>query len=361
MKKIFFAALAATTLLAACSKEDNGTASEGAKAKLKVTVSTSSRAGGEGAAGDATITGYNLFVFDAAGNNIGYTTGSSGTETVETTTSAKEVYVIANSAGLTLSDATTKAALLALTNDLDDATNNQRAKRWATGSATIGAFTQDASGDFEASVSVNMKFITARIQVSITNSMSNYVATSTTGSFVLKGVSVLNATAASKLFGSSLVSGTAYYAGIDMTGFENVPASYSEKAFLKDAIASGVANPNGYHYYVFENAATAVDEFPTIVVVEGTYGPAAQPVYFPVHLAAYESFASGGLTASVERGKSYDLAITLKGDAGYTAPQDYPGGTGGTDDPTVPSVKLTLTIGLSITDWVPVVLAKEFD
>ena len=360
MKKVFFAALAVTFMFASCNKEDNGIP-EGKDAKLIVQVETpKTKATGAAETTDNTITGYEILVFDASGTNIGYVTGSALTQEVTTTTNAKEVYVIANAPASLFSATTSKATLLAYVTDLDQATaaNSQYTKRWATGSAAVSPFTQSGA-NFVATATVAMDFIAARITVTIDNQMTGYNGAATDGSFVLKGVSVLNATSASKLYGTSLVSGSAFYAGINMTGFTYIPTTYSVKSFLRDAITAGVPNAAGYHFYVFENAATAATAFPTIVVIEGEYDNL--PIYLPIHLAAYEQFATGSMTASMLRGNSYDLTFKLTGDATITGGGTYPGDTGGTEDPTIPAdVTGKCEVTLTINNWTPITLVKEF-
>ena len=73
MKKILFAAVAALFVFTSCNKEDNGIIGDGQDAKLIVNVANpSSKATGAAATSDNTITGYEILVFDASGNNIGY-------------------------------------------------------------------------------------------------------------------------------------------------------------------------------------------------------------------------------------------------------------------------------------------------
>jgi len=362
MKKVFFAALAATFMFASCNKEDNGIVSvpEGQDAKLVVNVnSPASRATGLGSAAgvDNVITGYEILVFNAGGDNVGYVSGTATTQEVATKTSAIEVYVVANAPAGLFSSSTTKSTLLAYTTDLNVATGNQRSSRWATGTVSVGNFAQIA-GEFTATASVTMDFIAARITVTIDNQMTGYNATATDGSFVLKGVSVLNATSKSLLYGTSLAFGSAFYSGISMTDFSNIPATYTVQSFLRDPIIGG--NPAaGYHFYVFENAATSVSNFPTIVVIEGEYDGKA--IYFPIHLTDYEAFTGTGITGGVLRGNSYNLTFSLTGDARFSEGGGYPGDTGGTEDPTIPSSSdAKCTVSLSINDWTPVTLVKEF-
>ena len=363
MKKMFFAALAATMMFASCSKDNNeAIAPQGEGAKVIVNINTpESKAAGTAATGDNTITSYSIFIFDATGALVGSANGSASSQEVTTTTKAKDVYVLANAPVGVLGSISNKAALLAYTTNLDQSlvpANSQYSARWATGSAAIASFTQNGSGAFEAAVSVAMKFIAARITVTIDNAMTNYNATATDGSYVMKGVSVLNATSASLLYGSSLIPGTSgYYSGILMTGFAYAPTTVV-KTFLRDVIPAGVPNTSGYHFYVFENAATAVGQFPTIVTIEGEYD--GQPVYHAIHLAAYEQFATGSMTASVLRGNSYNLTFKLTGNAKKDDGGSYPGDTGGSDDPTEPLVSAKCTVSLSINDWTPVNLVKNF-
>ena len=371
MKKILFAALAVTTLFASCNKDNNdGTTLQGEEAKIIVNISTpEQRVAGVAPTGDNTISSYVIFAFDASGGLVGTANGSAASQELTTTTAAKEIYVVANAPLSALGSISNKQSLLDYATNLYQAStsNSQYTARWATGNSNITSFTQNGSGDFVATVTVAMKFIAARITIAIDNQMTNYVATATDGSFVLKGVTVLNATSTSKIFGTSLVPASpSYYAGVAMSGFVYAPTT-TVQSFLRNAISAGVPNSAGYHFYVFENAATAVNQFPTIVTLEGEYD--GQPVYHSIHLAAYEQFAAGSssMTASVLRGNSYNLTFKLTGNAKKSADGggdggggDYPGDTGGDDDPTTPNVSAKCTVNLSISDWTAVTLIKQF-
>lgn len=107
-----------------------------------------------------------------------------------------------------------------------------------------------------------------------------------------------------------------------------------------------------YYYYVFENDATTAAHLPTIVTLLGTDDDGS-PLSWPVHLAPYEQWTTGsGSVSSIERGKSYNINIKLTSDA--------TNGGGGTWPPTEPVISSTVEITVSLTDWVPVTLAKEF-
>ncbi len=74
-------------------------------------------------------------------------------------------------------------------------------------------------------------------------------------------------------------------------------------------------------------------------------------------MASYEVFTDTNpftATSGIIRGKSYDITILLKGDAASTT-------GGGTEDPTVPIHNAEIEVTVSINDWVPEALEKEFD
>lgn len=385
--KFFIAALAATALFASCSKENAGTNDQtGEKAVLSIGVVAPelSRAVGTPST-DATVVNFKAFVVDGD-NSIKSGYSSDGTalsvansNAITVSTSAKKVYVIANAGDLALA---TEAAIVDYIADLNTAGDGlQTSARWATGTATLVPtdFVQSGS-DFVATKNVTLTFIAARITVNIAKSgeMATYYDNGTAESKDLRitGVSVMNARGASKLFGASLVATPAtpaktFYQGlanpVSPGNFAYYPAAADftmATALLSDAIpaADNTTSYNlgasTYYYYVFENAAITAAAFPTIVTVVGEYDGKA--IYFPVHLAAYEDFKSGTFGASLLRGKSYDLTITLTGDPRFSEGGTYPGDTGGTEDPTNPSVSAKVEVDVTLTPWVPVALEKEF-
>lgn len=359
-RSIFVAALAVVAF-ASCSKDNNegGKIPAGKDAKLNITIDAPemSRATGSPATGDANVTGFTVWIFNNNGGLEAKETAASGTTItgIDVTTNATEAYVVANCDDATVAAINTKDALLAYLGVLDG-NASQAAKRWATGADTNLTFTADGSGNYSGSSTIALKFIAARITVKIVPTgkmLTDYDAANTDGDLVLEKVAVLNGGHNSKLFGTSLVPSTMkWIAGIADNSFANWPASNVtvNGGLLSNAIAADDFTTT-YHYYVFENAAITAATFPTIVTLVGEFD--GDPIYFPVHLAPYEKFKSGTLTNGVERGKSYDITITLSGDPAN-------GGGGGTD-PTVPTVDAKYDISISITDWIPVPLEKEFN
>ena len=364
MKKVnFFAMLAAAALMtggSSCSNDDNvgdgGPEGQGKSASLTISIQNpGTRATGPGAAAgsDNVVSNFSMFVIDGNGN-VGWkqhVTNPSTIPTMTVTTDAKEVYVIAN-AGDKTSAYTTKAGLLAATEALDSQTGG----RWATGDVVIAASDWTTSGGVTTvNKALTLNFIAARIQVTVNNQMTGYDGSNGT---VLDNVAVLNANSTSLLFGASLVpsSGEVLQSGVVLSGVANWPSSVTVATnSLVDNYNNAATFPGtqDFCYYVYENEATTAAQFPTIVTVIGTDAD-GNAVYFPVHLAAHENFTQGSMTTGVVRGKSYNIGIILKGDA-------TTGNGGGGTDPTLPVTSASLDVTISINDWIPVALEKEFN
>lgn len=368
----------AVCVLASCSKEhESVNTGSGEQAKLKITVTNPSlqpsRAAGAASTTDNTVVNYNVFVVDQSG---AIPTGWSGyfvaatdgtTATLSVSTLAKKVYVVANAGDLT-SSLTSETAILAAQQSLA----GQFTARWATGSTSAISWTTVGTTT-SGTATAALDFIAARITLTVVNTMNGYgTATLSTpgvaGTLNLNSVAVLNAGGESKLFPTSpstslipsvfTTAAEQYLSGIvKPVTAANWPAAgafTAPYAALTDSYSTTVPATVTYHYYVYENSALTAATFPTIVTLSGLDGAGA-PVYFPVHLAAYEQFSTGTFTtASVLRGHSYNITVTLNGDA------TDGGNGGGTTDPTTPSVLADVDVTISINDWTPVTLGKEF-
>lgn len=369
IKSILAVAIAALALVS-CNKDNGGNKLDG-KASLTINVvSEGTRAAGTIPTGDATITKYAAFISYSNGSVEMHAENSAASlENIAVTTDAQHVYIIANYGNADLSTLTTVTALEGYIADLTTGNHGaQTATRWATGKTdTKLSFTENAQNEFVAEATVNLSFVAARITLNITASgkmLSDYDPSKTDGSLILQNVAVLNVRQESKLFGASLVYTPAkYLAGIDNDTFAYWPATadYTVNAGLyNDAItantgfgADGKFEMGPFYYYVFENDAVTRSTFPTIVTIVAEYE--GEKVYYPVHLAPYEQFATGSVSEGVKRGNSYDINIDLSVD-----PVKDGDGPGGPDDPTDPKYSGKVTINVSINDWIPVVLSKEF-
>ncbi len=180
----------------------------------------------------------------------------------------------------------------------------------------------------------------------------------------ITNVAVLNAGGQSRLFGTSLipqstdadyVATSKYLEGLVVDGFTNKPTGFYSGTTASMINAYSVL-PTGqqYYFYVFENDAVSAAAFPTIVTLQ--MQDDEHTFYFPVHLAPYENFTDGSSDIpekSVVRGHSYNITITLTGDA-TTA------NSRATDDPTVPVTRAEVNVHLVLDNWIPVTLGKEF-
>lgn len=376
MRKIIFAALAAL-VLASCSKNNEDAAGGNTqKATLYIGVKAPemSRAATTGnIPSDANIKDFKVFVVDGDNSlKSGYVISgeTTGSAEIAVTNKAKRVYVIANAGNIAMEN---EAAILNYLADLNG-TGSQTNYRWATGQANLvtNDFKDAGGGKLVASKNITLTFIAARITVKIemASDMKNYYnGNASDGSLVLKKIAVLNARGESKLFGESLIpqnytKGKKWYTGINNNNFKYFPENgqYTYTAnLLSNNLFTNITNGN-YYYYVFENDTQNIDKYPTIVTLLGTY--AGQDIYFPVHLAPYESWgpSSESHPDFITRGYSYDITITLTGDPRFKEGGDYPGDTGGSKDPTDPhpNSSAKIKVNVSLNNWVPITLNKEF-
>ena len=374
MKKFLYAAMAATVLFASCAKDGNeGGANNGGpaeEAKLSINIDApASRAQGTVPGNDNTVANFTVFITDKSTGDINpaWTTYSStgtnltGNDAISVTTNAADVYVLANAGDQ--SAITTLANLTSFKADLNG-TGSQTATRWASGkTASALSFTQSGS-NWSASTTVTLQFIAARITVTVDNQMTGYGGA---GSLTLNDVAIMNARGESLLFpasGTSLIPATytlgkKFYQGLanpaSPDNFANYPATTDytmASVLLSDNLVSPIVATDTYYYYVFENDAAAATDFPTIITLVGVDGN-SDPLYWPVHLTGYEQWAAAPSAAFITRGHSYNVNIKLTGDA--------TNGGGGTTDPTKPVVTASVEVSVSITDWIPVPLEKEFN
>ncbi len=377
---------------ASCNKDDNmggKNPGEGKEAVLKVTLKTptarSTRFAGTATAADNTeIKNFSVFViggdgyiwkghFDVSTQTVtgdGTQLDVSGNDpvgTMDVTTDAQKVYVIAN-AGDQTGNYSTQADLESESVTKLINLSTQYTDPWATGIVGTLNF-RFVNGVQTANATATPTFIASRITVTVDNRMENYGNPNTV---VLNDVAVMNARGQSKLFpgaGSRLIP-TTY--GANRKFYEGVPNGTSPVFQYYPAVGTftpdtdklveeytHVMSPqtSAYYFYVFENDALAENTFPTIITIVGTHSNGIDKTYFPVHLAPYEVWASDSGAApfttdgGLLRGKSYDITITLTGNAAID-------GGGGVDDPTVNVENAVVLVTISINDWVPVLLHK---
>ena len=375
MKKYLNSAIMAVTAIvfaafSSCNTNDGPDSGEAKRAILKISLANPtmkvSRASGTLPA-DNTVTEFSVFVFNVDGSLAAkrhFATSGAGNEEIDVTTNAKEVYVIAN-AGDQTANFSTKAALTTTAVGLVSTQYTLTdAKRWATGNAELGAFSNDQTPVAEATVA--LKFIAARITLTVNNQMTG---TADPEAAVISNVIVLNGRGQSKLFpvsqpASAIVtslipqsSDTGYAAtsqyleGVDVSTFTNKPDTSLFTAPVTEMLTAYSAGSE-YYFYVFENDGVTAATFPTIVTLVASNSTTT--AYYPIHLAPYETFTTGTMTTTgVVRGNSYNLTITLTGDATTAISR-------GTDDPTKPLLSAHVNVTLDLSDWTAVPLGKNF-
>ncbi len=387
MKNYFKSAIMAAAAIAvvgstSCKKENGPAPDEIRDAILSITLVNppQSRVAGTAPGTAHTITDVSLFVLDDK-DNVAWklwvpdaSTLVSKTAEIQVTTAAKAVYAIANAGTDLTGTYTTKAQLESASPQVELGTQ-YTVNRWATGSedgSTWSFQSPDSDGDglMEQNVSLTLRFIAARITVVVNNNMTGYTGNAST--VRITDVAVLNARGESRLFpgsGSSLIPSSPsaaskkFIEGLDspdQNAFDYFPSEtdYTVEAAdvnqLNSPYTYSAGSPSNSYFYVFENDADELAEFPTIVTLVGL-DVDDNPTYFPVHLASYETWASNtqNYAGGVERGKSYNITINLNGDARI-------GTGGGTDDPTVNVKNVELMVSLEIADWTAVPLGKNF-
>lgn len=372
-------------LLVSCSKSENGDnpGKEAGKSKLTISLkgeksisAPQSRAAGTPTEADeSTISDFIVYVFKSDGSNDiapqVVTVNSDADLTVtdlEITTDATEVYVLANTA----TTATTQTALKAVTkkSELQAVTGRLFADNTASGASSQTKTNLWMSGKADISPSyggnvtapVTLYYIPARLRItSVTIKDENLTNLST--DLVLNEITVLNAGGASKLIPAkdetSLIPTTPtpttelpfYFAGMDMTNQSGKPAIYAQNDALKLVLTGGNSakidaanNPN--YFYVFENNGIAFESKPTIITLKATY-KTNRVVYYSVLFKADPAQDLGFDNQIIERGNSYDIAMTIK--------------KLGNSEPSLPALKTEVDITITPAKWNPVVIEKVYE
>lgn len=261
-----------------------------------------------------------VYLFDDRGNitkkfALSDFTASSGTyaKSVDVPTGTYTVWAVANK---TL-NAATKSDLEAKTVALGENSLTASTGFILAGSNTVSV---SASG---ASVSVAMSRFVGRVRlVSVTNEAGSAVSVS--------GAFLENVAANQNIAGTAAISTWNNLAGRDGGSGAVVSSSTADNPAL--TFASGNTWP--HNFYGFANSTspdqkgngstTTITAAKTRIVVFGTYNGAA--TYYPVTIADFE------------RNKSYDISLVITGK--------------GSDDPNVEPEKGSVSISITVADWV---------
>ena len=363
MKRIqFFAVALAALTMVSCSKDDvaSDLGGAGGAATLVINLdgegSPSKAAGAAADNADMAINDFFVYVFRDNGSLDApifkqATTASSAVITA--TTSASEVYVVANTAGLDVNTALAavknKAELEAVSMTLMDATNNVSnivaTKVLMTGKSE-GAITFTGEANKTATVNVTLTFPLAKITLIVKDERTNKNGTDI--SIVDNNVVLLFAGQDHTLFGTTSAVQSNFYTG-DNGYIDPFATNVTVSTVLATAAGTFAANDAGavsHHFYTFANDGATQ---PTILAIESTKTTAAGPedVYYPVIFNAEDA------KKTIEPGKNYTVTLTLTGDVNG-------GEDGGTIDPEEPIVSANITVNITATPWDVVPIDKEF-
>lgn len=356
MKRLKFlaATIAAATLLVSCSKDDaEAPPATGEAAKLRVSFVNSSSNGTKMRSLDetkeTTISKVTLFVlsldksilkvdcFALNDNNEGEFEID-----LEVTTAANHVVAIANT---DLSESTSKTLdelkkEVTELGDLDPENNGFYASGITQSKLD---FERDADGKMFANAEIVMKLLPARLDVTVTNSMSN----SDVGQLTLDNVAVLYSAAYSQWVAAT-DNGTDFYPAADNV---NINDGYYRSGFT--GWDSEIENQNSVNhnlikkwdepisndfketFYVYPTPPSGGEyKKHTILAVCATLD--GQSRYFPIHFNNKDQ-------DELESGKKYIVRITLQGDANA--------GGGSVDDPEQEIVTGNIHVTVSIANW----------
>lgn len=372
----------ASLLFFSCSKEENSESKDVGKSKLtislkgdkKISAPAGRASGAPTEEQESTINDFIVYVFKSDGRNDippkAVTVSSSADLTVadlEITTDATEVYVLANTAATaamqtSLEEVTKKSDLQAVTGRLfadntpDGASSQTNTNLWMSGQADINP-TQGGN----VKIGVTLFYIAARLRITSV-AISDENLTDLSKDLVLNEITVLNAGGATKLIPAdgktSLIpsfeasEATPFYiAGMDMTDMVGVPTIYGQNNALKLTLTGGntakIDDDNNQNYfYMFENNGIAFEGKPTIITLKATY-KTERPVYYSVLFKADPDEVLGFDDEIIERGKSYDIAMTIK--------------KLGNSEPSLPALKTTVDITITPAKWTAEIINKTYE
>lgn len=463
------AALAVAMIFSACNNEEidrGGNTNQGEAATLKVSIApiTPRATGSNPGSNTADMLPVNegiIIVFDDNNSVIGSAVVGNpvGSTAVETTTKATRVLVVTNLNSLLTTGGVLNTSITTLTQVNEAVVAGVRltgtagpsgatasnlvvlAGDVAVGSWVAGApgVTIDTDGIAQKTVNLAIRPVSSKLDVNVTLGSAFQSATVIEGGLspgLLRfksndGVRVLNAVSQTGVIGATSFANyipagfpwlvpnpKSFYSGMSTADFVHNSAGMVQ-TFLADNMANAAAGSHPFHYYLFENDAEAATLFPTILVVQATWGwdvnvgsPTAsiagddfgdfdpfanasgaafldyatrvavaaqlaeKKIYLNVHMtsAGAGALTTGGAAeygAGIQRGKAYEMSLTLSNSmievgGDYWFPDlpivDYPviPPTPGPTDPTDEETDANLTVVVTVVNWVPVAIDKEW-
>lgn len=381
----------AIAVLTSCSKESGEDPSPPGSQGEKMTVNFSINSGVETKATgspteaeDQVISDITVFFLDGAGSiitkkylataDLGGTSGSMRSATVETKSTATKMMAICN-LGSDLTEGTNplnvgnEDNLKKVVRSLITASNTNQTTGNLLMSAEGNLTEKTTVAPFTAKAAVTANFIAAKITLkSITLGSSIQGTYGPTNDYSFEGAYLLNVQTNSYYFptsGSYVPTTPNYVNGVNwLAAWGTDPGHSVVSEFNLDlsgltASSSFPATDQG-HFYVFENRPTSADKAqkPTTLVIQVDWLKTKSPEervkkMFNVIFAPGE----GGV---IEAGKAYNVALTFNGDF---RPTDEGGGSGGggTDTPDEPNLPTNVTVEVTPASWGDVTTDKPFN
>ena len=414
--KSLLMSMCAIAALASCSQSDDevpgGNESNAPEAKVIIKLagnggqSTSRVAGLPSndalATSNGTVNDLTVFIFNSVGTVItkSYigTPAGAGANSVTTTTDATEVAVVANTGDKTgpgemFATVASKDALkVVLANMLTDETNPSAVvtqldnNLYMSGRGMLSTFTANGNGDMSANVTIQLHYLSARIQLSTitfngkTVSDNKYVQASSfdgddDANFTITRVYLMNVQRATHVLpttddGADYIAQDLkqYTGGVAWSDPWTGPEPNKFKANSEYAIEAGTdkftpgsaAAKNTIsdigHWYTFANTGVAnITNHPTALVVEVKWRKikadaiAVPPVTKEDQTLYFTTYFGGGDQNELEPGKVYTVKLALNGN--FKPTNEGGSGGGGTTDPTKPTVNSSVEVTVTPATW----------
>lgn len=362
------------------------------------------------------ISNFTVFIFSKDGNLITKkyvgTPAAMGGNTVNTTTDAYEISVIANTGptdpttdGGPFVPVSSKTELQNVLGNLvasgatgtDAALTQQDENLYMSGTDTVGAFkpsTENAKV-MEAKATVKLSYIPARILLTKITYNGGTVKTNTfkplsafkadpDANFTIERVYLMSVQSASHFIPLKVQDGSSSYIQKTEKIFSGGVAWASP---WQDALKPAVFNPNnGYaiegdliptattntisnigHWYVFENTGVSdLASHPTVLVIKVNWrkqkaDSTKQPVVKEEIVSYYFTVYFGGNDQEeIKAGQSYDVTVSLNGD--FSTSDKGGNGGGGTTTPDKPTSNSSVSVTVTPASWPnAVVINKTFN
>ena len=407
--KSLLLSMCAIVALASCSQSDDeipgGSGSNAPEAKVILKLAGSGVQANSRAAGipgdldtqNGKISNLTVFIFNQSGlvitkQYIG--SPATGANAISTTTDAKKVAVVVNTGDMTTSggafaNVASEDALKAVLSDMlvtpdtpSGGVTHKDDNLYMSGINDLSAFSDDGNGTQKATATVQLHFLSARIQLTeitfngktITDNVyaqSGAFATTADANFTITRVYLMNAQRVTHFLPAT--DGGTNYITQDLkqyTGGVEWAAPWTGQApnqFKPNDEYSIEAAPDKFaatsnkisdigHWYTFANDGVAdITNHPTALVVEvkwrkvkadASTQPATDEQIQTMYFATY---FGGGDQAELEAGKAYTVKLALNGN--FKPTNQGGSGGGGTEDPSKPTVNSSVEVTVTPAEW----------